>query len=154
MSPELSPDYIGRPGLKLAALLGSVSILVSACGGQDDHDAPVRNECETFRVYAQNRWSPLGSAVKVQPDILSKKLDPGFAGNEVIAVDGWKRTGVPAYPTNPEPWNSDIWFHLATRDGWVNYAAVRGAPTSPDLTGFDPDGGEPATTPVECEIRD
>lgn len=118
-----------------------------ACTEPEPRD--IKGGCEKYGVFAQNRWTPIGAAVRKQPDVLAAKLEPGFAGNEVVAVDGWIH-GKPAYPKNSYPWNSDIWFHLANRKGWVTFAAVRGEPTEPDPT-LRADGGQPAPTPPECE---
>lgn len=109
-------------------------------------------ECEKSRVYAQNRWEPLGTAIRQEPDVLSEKIG-GFAPNEVIAVNGWYDSGEPTYPTNSEPWNSSEWFRLANQDGWVSFAGVRGETTSPDPTGHA-DGGKPAVLQPICEIED
>lgn len=105
--------------------------------------------CQPYVVYAQNRWDPRGTAVRMAPTVMSEKIF-SFDYNEVITVDGWVHATV-AYPTNPEPWNSDIWFHLAHRQGWVSFAGVRAVPTPYDPTGHDPEGGQPAATPSHCE---
>lgn len=105
--------------------------------------------CEDFRVYAQNRWAPLGAAVREAPDVNSRQV-AGYDGNMGITVDGWVRSSVP-YPTNAPPWNSDVWFHLSNGAGWASYAGVRALPTAPDPTGLSPDGGAPAPAPPECE---
>lgn len=105
--------------------------------------------CTRYNLYAQNRFPPLGARVMAAPLPDAKKVD-GRAGNEIVTVDGWVRTKAP-YPTNPEPWNSDIWFHLADQSGWVSFAGVRSAPTSPDMNGRDPYGGEPAGLDRSCE---
>lgn len=107
--------------------------------------------CDKFSVYAQNRWEPLGTAIRKEPDVLSEKIG-GFAPNEVIAVNGWYDSGEPTYPTNSEPWNSSDWFRLANQEGWVSFAGVRGEPTSPDPTG-QADGGYPAVQLPDCEIQ-
>ena len=75
----------------------------------------------------------------------------GFAGNTPIEVNNWEHTGKAAYPDNTPPWNSDIWFHLGSQEGWVNFAAVRGEVTEPDPTG-QASGGKPAPTPANCDI--
>ena len=104
--------------------------------------------CGGYQLYAQNRYDPVGTAIRSAPDPLAAKVG-GFAPNEIIAVDGWVHAKV-AYPTNPAPWNSDVWFHLSDGRGWVSFAGVRAAPSSYDPTGRSPDGGIPATTPEEC----
>lgn len=136
----------GRTAL---ALVAGLALALSGCGKSNKNP---NDACPKFGVYAQNRWSPLGAAERSQPDVLSQKIG-GFAGNEVIAVDGWLHTGKDVYPTNTPPWNSDIWFHVANSpQGWVSFAGVRGEPVAPDPTGRA-DGGMPAPTPNACEIK-
>ena len=105
--------------------------------------------CDRFNLYAQNRYPPLGARIMSAPLPDANKLG-GRAGNEIVTVDGWARTRS-AYPTNSTPWNSDIWFHLADQSGWVSFAGVRSAPSSPDMNGHDPYGGEPAGLERTCE---
>lgn len=104
--------------------------------------------CARFQVFAQNRWAPLGAAIRAQPSVLSTQVG-SFPGNMSIAVNGWVY-GAVAYPTNTPPWNSDIWFHLADGSGWVSFAGIRATPTSPDPTGHA-NGGDPAPAPASCE---
>jgi hypothetical protein len=113
-------------------------------------DSDFTGGCNTFAVYAQNRWVPYGAAVRAEPDVLSKKLEPSFAPNEVIAVDGWV-TGAPTYPTNPAPWNEPVYLHLHNRNGWVSYPGVRAAPTRPDPTLRSAYGGKPVRLRPECK---
>ena len=103
--------------------------------------------CEPFRVYAQNRWEPMGAALKASPDVASRHVG-GLLPNLVVFVDGWVHARV-AYPTNSPPWDSDVWFHVADGSGWVSFAAVRETPTAPDPTGLA-DGGAPAPTAEAC----
>lgn len=105
--------------------------------------------CARYTVYAQNRWDPVGAAVRSEPRVEAPKIG-GYAPNEIIVVDGWLHAEV-AYPTNRPPWNSNIWFHLANQQGYVSYAGVRGTPTAKDPTGQATDGGQPAATPANCE---
>lgn len=135
---------------KLAAVLTATALLVNACS--DGEAVEFVGGCEQYGVYAQNRWEPLGTAVRSQPDVLSAKLVPSFAPNEVIAVNGWYDAGEPVYPTNPPPWDSSVWFRLVNRDGWVSFPGVRAEPTKPDPTLMSEEGGAPAPTPPECEI--
>ena len=109
--------------------------------------------CPAYIVYAQNRWDPVGTSIRKDPDVNAEKIG-GFSPNEAISVDGWVHTKV-AYPTNRTPWDSDIWFHLSTQTGWVSFAGVRGTPTTHDPSGLDPNGGqEPlALSPCEGKIR-
>lgn len=115
-----------------------------------DRTPETSGACEPFAVYAQNRWDPLGASERSEPDVLAQKIG-SFAGNEVIAVDGWVKTGTPVYPTNTPPWDSDIWFHTVHEDGWVSFPGVRGEPTLPDPSAAA-DGGRPAPTAAECEM--
>jgi hypothetical protein len=127
--------YVGPSAPASAA--GNSSQVVGMSGG-----------CPAFQVFAQNRWAPLGAAVRAQPNVLSR-LVTGYQGNMSIAVNGWVYGGV-AYPTNTPPWNSNVWFHLADDAGWVSFAGVRATPTSPDPTGHA-SGGDPAATSATCE---
>lgn len=104
--------------------------------------------CGGYQIYAQNRWDPVGTAIRSAPDPLAKKLG-GFGPNEIVAVDGWVHGKVP-YPNNPAPWDSDVWFHLSDGRGWVSYAGVRGAPSEYDPTLHSQDGGIPPPTPSAC----
>lgn len=122
---------------------------LAACGGPTHAEASFNGGCSKYGVYAQNRWAPLGTAIRVQPNVLSPQIG-SFEGDTVIAVNGWIHTDKEVYPTNTPPWNSNIWFHLANQNGWVSFAGVRGAPTAPDPTGLA-NGGEPAPTPQDCE---
>ena len=123
--------------------------LVHHSGDKRDTSIGFEGGCATFRVFAQNRYPPLGAVVRKAPEVTS----PGFAnydGNESINTDGWLH-GQVAYPTNRPPFDSDVWFHVST-GGWVNFAAVRGEPTVPDPTGgLDPAGGGPAPTDLTCQ---
>lgn len=107
--------------------------------------------CEPFRVYAQNRWAPLGTKVLAAPTYGpdTEQVD-AIAPNKVVWVDGWVRGNV-AYPTNSTPWNSNVYFHLSDDSGWVTFAGVRAVPTSPDPTGYSPDGGKAVQVIDECE---
>jgi hypothetical protein len=82
--------------------------------------------CTTFTAIAQNRYPPYGAAIRTQPNLHSTQVG-SYAGNKTISVNGWVH-GTADYPTNPPPWNSNIWFHLADGAGWVSYAAVRAYP--------------------------
>ncbi|MFT4216174.1 MAG: hypothetical protein QM619_03190 [Micropruina sp.] len=104
--------------------------------------------CRRFTVYAQNRWPPAGAAKRATPRPDADKVG-GYEPNELIAVDGWVRTQ-PAHPTNPSPWDSDVWFHVADGSGWVAFAAVRAHPTPLDPTGLSKNGGQPVPTHEAC----
>jgi len=103
--------------------------------------------CAPYEVYAQNRWQPYGASLRPAPNPLSPKIG-SYGPNEVIAVNGWVH-GVVAYPTNPPPFNSDLWFHVADGSGWVSFAGVRAVPTPQDPTG-QATGGPPAPVPGVC----
>ena len=103
--------------------------------------------CETFRVYAQNRWNPYGTVKMNAPDRLSTQIG-GCSPNQTIAVDGWVHGRV-AYPNNTPPWNSDAWFHV-TDGGWVSFGGVRDLATEQDPSGVG-DGGVPAPLASGCE---
>jgi hypothetical protein len=105
--------------------------------------------CAPFEAIAQNRYPPYGAAIRTQPNALSTKVG-SYTGNAVISVNGWVY-GTADYPTNPPPWNSNIWFHLTDGAGWVAYPAVRAYPMTPDPDGLNPDGGPPVATSKSCE---
>lgn len=104
--------------------------------------------CQDFVALAQNRWRPTGAITRAAPSPRSPQLGY-FPGNQTLVFDGWVRTEA-AYPSNARPWNSEVWFHLADRSGWVSYAGVRAAPTKLDESG-QRDGGTPVATLRECE---
>jgi hypothetical protein len=122
--------------------------------------------CTIFTVYAQNRFAPLGAAVRVSPDLRAAKSDRlSFAPNEAIPVDGWEHTGTPTYPDNTPPLNNDVWYHVAPLGestaendadflhAWVSFPAVRGGATSPDPTGgHSTKLGKLAPMPADCEM--
>lgn len=105
--------------------------------------------CAPFEAISQNRYPPYGAAIRTQPNALSTKVG-SYAGNAVISVNGWVY-GTTDYPTNPPPWKSNIWFHLADGAGWVAYPAVRAYPMTPDPDGLNPNGGPPVATSKSCE---
>jgi hypothetical protein len=105
--------------------------------------------CKPFQVYAQNRWQPYGTRVLAAPNLASKQLR-GEPPNKTLYVNGWVH-GATAYPLNPPPWNSDVYFHLADGTGWVTFAGVRAVPTPQDPTGLSPNGGEPVPVITSCE---
>lgn len=104
--------------------------------------------CERFAVFSQNRYPPAGAKSRDAPFREANDVQ-SFAPNELIAVDGYVRTRA-AYPSNPAPFNSDVWFHVADGSGWVSYAAVRADPTTMDPTGMSDDGGRPVPLDPEC----
>jgi hypothetical protein len=105
--------------------------------------------CPAFQVFAQNRWDPVGTAIRSGPNVQSHQVG-SFPANMSISVNGWVH-GRPAYPTNTAPWNNDIWFHLSDGAGWVSFPGVRATPVANDPTGTSPDGGTPAPTASSCE---
>lgn len=140
------------------APLAGLALLVVLAGGAptymlNQRHAPVGvaelvGGCARFTVFAQNRWNPVGAAKRAKPLADSNKVG-SFAPNELVAVDGWVRTQ-PAYPTNKNPWDSDVWFHVADGTGWVAFAAVRADPTPYDPTGFSDQGGRPVPLASGC----
>lgn len=134
-----------------AVICGLFGVALIGCA---EADQETQDGCETFGVYAQNRFEPYGTAIREEPDVLSDKVG-SFEPNEVIAVDGWYDSGEPIYPTNPEPWNSSVWLRIDydNQEGWVSFPGVRAAPSSPDETGgFSEYGGEPVILPPDCQI--
>jgi hypothetical protein len=115
---------------------------------QDSAVVGMSGGCAPFQVFAQNRWAPTGTAIRVAPNVLSAQ-NGSFPGNMSISVNGWVNSR-PAYPTNTSPWNSGVWFHLTDGAGWVSFPGVRAIPTSPDPTGLA-NGGTPAPTSPACE---
>lgn len=100
-----------------------------------------------WQVYAQNEWTPVGTAVRKEPNVDSEKIDT-VSPNIPFQVDGWVHASV-AYEHNTPPFDSDVWLHR-TRGGWVSFAGVRAAPTRFDETGSG-DGTFPAPLPDDCE---
>ena len=105
--------------------------------------------CGRFHVYEQGRYAtpgygaalrvdPFPSAPRVDLDPSTERMD-GSASNTIIPVNGWVATEAP-YLTNPDPWDSDVWFHLTNGTGWVSFAGVRAEPSSPEGTD-GPEGG-------------
>jgi hypothetical protein len=111
--------------------------------------AGISGGCHLFTVVAQNGWPPYGAVAKRQPKP-SSLTNEIFAGNEIIAVDGWVHGGA-IYPTDASPWNSDVWYHLSDGRGWIAYPAVRAAQAQPHPTPTNPDGRPPAATTAACE---
>ena len=74
----------------------------------------------------------------------------GFAANTIIPVNGWVATEAP-YLTNPDPWDSDVWFHLTNGTGWVSFAGVRAEPSFATGTDGPKGGGRPVILLSECE---
>jgi len=128
--------YVDHPSAQAASSAGSGEI-VGMSGG-----------CAPYQIFAQDRWTPVGTAIREQPNVLSTQVG-SYVPNKSITVNGWVY-GRAAYPTNPPPWNSGIWFHLADGSGWVSFPGVRATPTSFDPTGHA-DGGDPAPTPQDCQ---
>ncbi len=132
------------PHLPLA-ILSAAALAISGCSTSAKETSPAPSValspaptqfvagCDTYAVYSQNRYQPYGTAVRDEPSTTAAKTNTLLAANEVIPVDGWKHTGTVAYPTNIAPIRNDVWFHLAHTGGWVSFAGVRGAPTTPDL---------------------
>lgn len=129
----------------------------SNCGARVSAEAPsnpigvsgMSGGCKPFEAIAQNSYPPYGAAIRAQPNAQSTQIT-SYAGNKPISVNGWVY-GTAEYPTNPPPWNSNIWFHLTDGTGWVSLAAVRAYPMTQDPNGLNPDGGPPVATSKACE---
>ncbi len=138
------------------AVLGTVLALVSvglvvtgeAAGCAPQGVTCLVGGCEPYSVHVQNRYAPLGAAVRAEPRREGRQVG-AHAPNKLLPVDGWVRTQ-PAYPSNAPPFDSDYWFHLADDSGWVAFAGVRADPTTPATDPSDSDGGTPAPAPPEC----
>lgn len=141
-------------GLLAAFVLAAGTFAVVTTTDTSREIASMDGGCDTYRVYAQNRWAPLGTSARVLPASTSYKVG-SFGANEVINVDGWVHGADapyrPGVSGNPPPFNGDIWFHLADHTGWVSIGGVRGALTSPDETGFSPDPGQTPSFPLSCQ---
>lgn len=145
--------WLTRVALGIALVATAASATYALRSGSEDVPsepvAGISKTCSSFKVFAQNRYQPVGAAIRRAPDVLAAYravADP----NELVVLDGWVH-GPVAYPTNMPPWNSDIWFHLADGRGWVSFAGVRGGPTELDPTGTSPDGGPVAPSPPDCQ---
>lgn len=138
--------------IAIFSLVGSVACGVLAAipaSGPPVGVSGMSGGCAPFEAIAQNRYPPYGAAIRTQPNAKSTQI-ASYAGNKPIAVNGWVY-GTAEYPTNPPPWNSNIWFHLTDGTGWVSFAAVRAYPMTPDPDGLNPNGGPPVATPKACE---
>ena len=128
--------------------LAAALLATTAAGCGEDE------KCAPFEVYAQNRWEPIGAAVREEPDIDSERVS-AFNGNGKIIVKGWLDPKEDVYPYNSDPWNSTVWFELANEAGYVAFAAVRAETSKIDETGGYSDyGGEPVELLANCEILD
>lgn len=122
-------------------------VLPTGLGGTADV-ANLEGGClEGWQVYAQNRWTPVGAAIRSEPSVHADKIG-GIDPNIPFIVDGWVHAGVP-FEHNQPPFDSDVWLHTPT-GGWVSFAAVRAVPTDFDPTLKSPDGGIPAALPEPC----
>ena len=114
--------------------------------------------CDRFVVYSQDRWPPPGVSLRVDPFPWSHKIDTdpftsginGINVHTAIYVDGWVATESP-YPTNPDIWNSDAWFHLEDDSGWVSFAGVRSREAYRGENDGPAGGGQPVALRPECE---
>lgn len=93
--------------------------------------------CTTFRIYAQNKFNPVGSAIRTAPTPTAPIMRT-IAPNYQMFANGYVQGDV-AYPLNRPPLNNNIWFHLSD-GGWVSFAGVRSLPTDLDPTGRGDDG--------------
>jgi hypothetical protein len=104
--------------------------------------------CESFSVYAQNRYQAYGAQIRSEPRPSATQVG-SMAPNKQFAVDGWVRTQA-AYPHNSPPFDNDVWFHVADASGWVSFAGVRADPTTPAEDPSNSEGGRPAPIDDEC----
>lgn len=86
----------------------SVAVTTFALAGCTHEGNDFEGGCEPFRLYAQNRWNPVGAAAREAPSVESAKIG-SYAPNEIVVADGWVNTGIPAYPTNHSPWDSGVY---------------------------------------------
>lgn len=138
-------DSRHRARVLCAAL--AVGVLAGAVVVRTSGSTSIVGGCEKFLVFAQNRWAPLGAAVRDRPAGGSRKIG-SFGPNAEIYVDGWVQ-GPTAHPKNRPPWNSDVWFHVADDQGWVSFGGVRSEATTVDPTGLA-DGGPPVPADPRC----
>ena len=128
----------------------------STASGQDDEPATTTSVptptdgCDRFAVYAQGRWDPMGAAIRTEPARAAPRVR-GVQPNVLISVDGWVRSDAP-YPTNPDPWNENVWFRLTDRTGWVSFAGVRASPSHEGQTDGPAGGGQPVELIPACEL--
>jgi hypothetical protein len=151
----LSPTIPARVLWFLAAFSLSAAVVFTVLAAKKPAVGPpsgvsgMSGGCAPFEAIAQNRYPPYGAAIRTQPNALSTQIT-SYVGNKPISVNGWVY-GTAEYPTNPPPWNSNIWFHLTDGTGWVSFAAVRAYPMTQDPDGLNPDGGPPVATSKTCE---
>jgi len=165
---------IQRPKRKLGMAIAGLVFMSAACSSDEKPKAAettievrstfsgVSKKCEIFVVYAQNLHDPNGTAARTAPLPDNEyKLAQGYPGvdkkgNPVpIIVDGWVDSGVPAYPTNPPPFNSSAYFHVDRdsredhQDVYVSFPGVRGMPTYSGMT--TPDSNTAAPLDPDCK---
>lgn len=116
-------------------------------GEADENDS----DCEPFAVYSQGRWTPYGATIREGPSIAATRVT-AITPNVAIPVNGWTITDA-AYPENPEPWNSPVWFRLTDGSGWVSFPGVRSRTSEPGGTDGPAGGGWPVDLTPECEIQ-
>ena len=120
--------------------------------GQEPDVPGIDGGCgDGYTIFAQNKWSPAGAAIRATPDVGAKKVG-SLGGNEPLVVDGWIAGSVP-YPNNPAPYDSNIWFHMRNGAGFVSFAGVRAQPTVFDPTSRDMSGQTTAPTPPACKAK-
>lgn len=147
---ERVPREWTLPALTAAVFAGLVVAgIVWFAGRLGRSDSDFVGGCAPFNVHAQNEFDPFGTLIWSAPSPTAENA-PGFSPNQLITVDGWVRTRSP-YLTNPEPFNSDAWFHLANEAGWVSYAGIRADPTAPPPDGNF--GTGTAAVPLDPDCR-
>lgn len=62
---EFKSSRNGRLKRVRGALFAGILLTGSACSGSDGES--LTGGCDVFRVYAQNRYAPLGAAVRAEP---------------------------------------------------------------------------------------
>ena len=82
------------------------NVVPTALGGTADVTS-LRGGCpDGWQVIAQNRYTPVGAAVRKEPDVDSEKIG-SVSPNVPFLVDGWVHASV-AYPNNSPPFDSDV----------------------------------------------
>lgn len=121
--------------------------------GKEPEIASISGGCgDGFTIFAQNKWAPLGAAIRARPDVGAVKVG-SLAPNEPLVVDGWVTSSVP-YPNNPSPYDSNVWFHMKNGAGFVSFGGVRTQPTVPDAASSRNTADQiPAPTPESCRAH-
>lgn len=124
-------------------------VLPTSLGGTADVDTLSGGCPDGWQVYAQNRWTPVGTAVRKSPNVDAEQID-SVSPNIPFMVDGWVHTSV-TYEHNRPPFDSDVWLHKKRGGGWVSFPGVRETTTPFDPSGLAENGGLPAPLPEDCK---